>query len=69
MKKFSKFMMAALAMGGNIRVGLEDNVYYNSGVLADSNEQFVGRVARLAREIGREVATPDDARQILGLRK
>lgn len=65
----NEIMMAALAMGGNIRVGLEDNVYYNSGVLADSNEQFVGRVARLAREIGREVATPDDARQILGLRK
>ena len=65
----NEILMAALAMGGNVRVGLEDNVYYNAGQLADSNEQFVARVARLAKEIGKEVATPDDARQILGLRK
>ncbi len=65
----NEILMAALAMGGNVRVGLEDNVYYNAGQLAESNEQFVARVARLAKEIGKEVATPDDARQILGLRK
>ena len=65
----NEILMAALAMGGNVRVGLEDNVYYNAGQLADSNEQFVARVARMAKEIGKEVATPDDARQILGLRK
>ena len=68
-KGANEIMMAALAMGGNVRVGLEDNVYYNAGQLAESNEQFVARVARLAKEIGKEVATPDDARQILGLRK
>ena len=68
-KGANEIMMAALAMGGNVRVGLEDNVYYNAGQLAESNEQFVARVARIAKEIGKEVATPDDARQILGLRK
>jgi uncharacterized protein (DUF849 family) len=63
-------MMAALALGADgIRVGLEDNVYYNAGQLADSNEQFVARVGRLAREMGKELATPDDARAILGLKK
>jgi 3-keto-5-aminohexanoate cleavage enzyme len=60
--------MAALAivMGGHVRVGLEDNLYYRRGELA-SNEQLVARVARLAGELGRPVATPGDARQILGL--
>jgi uncharacterized protein (DUF849 family) len=65
----NEIVLAALAMGGNIRVGLEDNVYYNAGLLADSNEQFVARVGRLAREMGKELATPDDARAILGLKK
>lgn len=59
--------LAALAMGGNIRVGLEDNVYYNAGTLAQSNEQFIGRIQRVAAEFGREIATPDEARAILGL--
>jgi 3-keto-5-aminohexanoate cleavage enzyme len=60
--------MAALAilMGGHVRVGLEDNLYYRKGELA-SNEQLVARVARLAAELGRSLATPDEARQILGL--
>jgi 3-keto-5-aminohexanoate cleavage enzyme len=59
---------AALVMGGNVRVGFEDNIYYSKGVLASSNAQLVERVVRLARELGREVATPDEARSILGLR-
>ena len=54
-------------MGGNVRVGLEDNVYYNKGVLAESNEQFIARVVRIAREMGKEPATPDEAREILGV--
>ena len=54
-----------LAMGGNIRVGFEDNVYYDHGVLAVSNAQFVERAVRLARELGREIATPEEAREML----
>jgi 3-keto-5-aminohexanoate cleavage enzyme len=59
----------ALAMGGHIRVGLEDNLYYQRGVLAQSNAQFVERIVRLSREYGREVASPQEAREILGLKK
>jgi 3-keto-5-aminohexanoate cleavage enzyme len=58
----------ALLMGGNIRVGLEDTAYYNKGELAKSNAQLVKRVVRIAKEIGRPIATPDQARKILGLR-
>lgn len=58
--------MAALAMGGHVRVGLEDNIYYSKGRLA-TNEELVARVVRLAGELGRPVATPEQARQILGL--
>jgi 3-keto-5-aminohexanoate cleavage enzyme len=57
----------ALLMGGHVRVGLEDNVYFKRGELARSNAQLVERAARLARELGREVATPAQARQMLGL--
>jgi 3-keto-5-aminohexanoate cleavage enzyme len=60
--------MAALAMGGHVRVGLEDNIYYSKGRLA-TNAELVARVVRLANELGRPVATPDEARGILGLRK
>lgn len=57
-----------LLMGGNVRVGLEDNLYYTKGVLA-TNEQLVARSARIIKELGLEVATPDEAREILGLRR
>ena len=57
----------ALALGGNIRVGMEDNVMYSKGVLAESNRQFVERCVRVIKEYGNEVATPDEAREILGL--
>ncbi|MBR4940481.1 MAG: 3-keto-5-aminohexanoate cleavage protein, partial [Clostridia bacterium] len=50
-----------------IRVGMEDNVMYSKGQLAESNVQFVERAARVIREYGNEVATPAEARQILGL--
>ena len=56
----------AMAMGGHVRVGLEDNLYYRRGELA-SNEQLVARIARIAAELGRPVAKPDEAREILGL--
>jgi 3-keto-5-aminohexanoate cleavage enzyme len=57
----------ALALGGNIRVGMEDNVYYTHGVLAESNAQLVQRAVRIARELGREIATPEEARELLHL--
>jgi 3-keto-5-aminohexanoate cleavage enzyme len=60
--------LMALLMGGHIRVGMEDNIYYQHGVLARSNAQFVERIARFAQEYDREIATPGDARQILGIR-
>lgn len=60
---------AALALGGHIRVGMEDNIFYSKGVLAKSNVEFVERVKRLAGEMGKEIATPDEARKILGIRK
>ncbi len=56
-----------LAMGGHVRVGLEDNIYFSKGVLARSNAELVERVVRIAREFGREIATPSEAREILGL--
>lgn len=55
----------ALAEGGHVRTGLEDNIYYQPGQLAESNAQLVERVVRLASELGRPVATPDDARALL----
>ena len=62
-------MMTTLALGGNIRVGFEDNVYYHYRQPAQSNAVFVGRVKRLAAEQNKKLATPDEARQILGLKK
>ena len=61
--------MATIALGGHVRTGFEDNVYYKKGELATSNAQLVERIARFSRELGREVATPDEARVILGLKK
>ena len=58
--------MTAIAMGGHVRVGLEDNLHYSRGRLA-RNEELVARVARIAAEAGRKVATPDQARKLLGL--
>ncbi|MDA8442997.1 MAG: 3-keto-5-aminohexanoate cleavage protein [Peptococcaceae bacterium] len=62
-------LYTALALGGNVRVGMEDNVFYAKGVLAKSNVQFIERTKRIATEIGKEIATPDEARAILGLKK
>ena len=55
----------ALVMGGHVRVGFEDNIFYHKGELAQSNAQLVSRVARIARELGREVATAEQARKML----
>jgi len=59
--------LIGMAMGGHVRTGLEDNIYYAKGKLATSNAQLVSRLVRLAREFGREVATAADTRNILGL--
>jgi 3-keto-5-aminohexanoate cleavage enzyme len=58
---------AAVAYGGHVRVGFEDNVYYHKGVLAKSNAELVARVARIAAEVGRPVADPAEARKLLGI--
>ncbi len=58
----------ALLLGGHVRVGLEDNIYYSAGALAKSNAELVSRCVRIAKEVDREVATPDEARSILGLK-
>jgi uncharacterized protein (DUF849 family) len=60
--------MQSLLIGGNCRVGLEDNLYLDKGVLAKSSGEQVAKIARIARELGIEPATPDDARKILGLK-
>ncbi len=62
-------MLAAIAMGGHIRVGMEDNVYYAKKQLAKSNSEFVARAVRVVKEANRTVATPAEAREILGLTK
>jgi len=62
-----EMLYGAVAMGGHIRVGMEDNVMYAKGQLAESNVQFVERAARVIREYGNDVATPAEAREILGL--
>ncbi|NHN40401.1 3-keto-5-aminohexanoate cleavage protein [Halorubellus sp. JP-L1] len=61
------FATLGILLGGHVRVGLEDNVYYRRGELAESNAQLVQRVVDVAETLGRPVATPDQAREILGL--
>lgn len=61
------FATMGILFGGHVRVGLEDNVYYEAGELATSNAQLVERVVHVAEELGRPVATPAQAREILGL--
>ncbi|HUT70911.1 MAG TPA: 3-keto-5-aminohexanoate cleavage protein [Desulfatiglandales bacterium] len=56
-----------MILGGCARVGMEDNIYYGKGELANSNAQLVARSVRIARELGKEPATPEEARRILGL--
>lgn len=66
-----EFPMAAMAiaMGGHVRAGFEDNVYIEKGNSAKSNGELVEKVVRLAKRIEREIATPDEAREILSLPK
>jgi len=59
----------AIVMGGNVRVGFEDNLYLERGVLAKSNGELVDKVVRMAKLLGRPVANSDEAREILGLKR
>ena len=59
----------AIILGLHVRVGLEDNVYYSRGNLAKSNAQLVERTVRIAKELNRPIATPAEAREILGMSK
>lgn len=58
----------SLLMGGNARVGLEDNLYVEKGQLAKSNAELVEKIVRIAKELAIEPAAPDEAREILGLK-
>lgn len=58
---------ATISLGGHVRVGFEDNLYMEKGVLAESNGQMVEKVVQLAKLLGREIATPAEAREILSL--
>jgi 3-keto-5-aminohexanoate cleavage enzyme len=61
--------LLAIGMGGHARAGFEDNAYYHPGERAKSNAQLIERLARIGREAGREVATADEARSMLGLER
>jgi len=62
-----RMLAAALVLGGNVRVGLEDNLYLSDGTMAKSNGELVQAAARMVRDVGRKVASVDQARQILSL--
>ncbi len=66
----AEFNLATLAimMGGHARVGMEDNIFVEKGVLCKSNADLVEKVVRISKELGREIAAPDEARKILGLK-
>jgi len=61
-------IFTALAFGGHIRVGYEDNIYYSKGIIAKSNAEFVERAVRLIKEAQKEIATPQDVRKFFCLR-
>lgn len=67
-KQHLPILYATLALGGNLRVGMEDNIFYKKGQLAKSNVEFVERTKRTVIEMGKEIATPAEARKILGLK-
>lgn len=58
-----------MLLGGHVRVGFEDNVYLSKGRLLKSNGEMVEKIVRIAKELGREIAAPDEARELLGIPK
>jgi uncharacterized protein (DUF849 family) len=65
--QFNLVTMGAI-MGGNTRVGLEDNIFLGKGQLAETNADLVARIRRILEELSLEIATPDDARELLKLK-
>ncbi|MEM3004727.1 MAG: 3-keto-5-aminohexanoate cleavage protein, partial [Candidatus Bathyarchaeia archaeon] len=59
----------AIILGMHVRVGMEDNIYYARGVKAKSNAELVARTVRIAKELNRPIATPTEAREMLGISK
>jgi 3-keto-5-aminohexanoate cleavage enzyme len=66
-KEHWKVLTTAIILGGHVRVGMEDNPFLTPGEYASSNAQLVEKIVRIARELGREIATPAEARRICGL--
>ncbi|MFZ0371934.1 MAG: 3-keto-5-aminohexanoate cleavage protein, partial [Xanthobacteraceae bacterium] len=62
------FCTAAAMIGGNVRVGLEDSLYIGPGKLAKSNAEQVTKIRRIVEDLGHEIATPTEARAMLGLK-
>ena len=62
-----EILTLAITLGGHVRVGWEDNPYLEKGTLAQTNVLLVEKIIRIARELGREVATPDEARKLIGI--
>ena len=63
-----RVLSAAISAGGHVRVGMEDNPFVTPGEYARSNAELVEKIVRIARDMGRDIASPDEARQIIGLR-
>lgn len=59
--------LLSILLGGHARVGFEDNPYYSKGIKAKSNAELVARIVRIGKDIGRKIATPDEARELLGI--
>ena len=57
----------SILLGGHLRVGFEDNIHFKKGQLAETNAQLVARAVRIGRELGCEIATPEEARRMLGI--
>jgi 3-keto-5-aminohexanoate cleavage enzyme len=62
-----KVLTAVIAAGGHVRVGMEDNPFLRPGEYARTNAELVEKITRIARELGREIASPAEAREIIGL--
>ena len=58
----------SILLGGNVRVGFEDNIYIEKGKLAKNNAESVSKIVRIAKELGREIASPDEVREMLGIK-
>lgn len=68
-KRIRNYVKRSYYNGGHVRVGFEDNLCLEKGVLAKNNGELVEKVVKLAKLLGREIATPDEAREILSIKK